>query len=97
MKYIDSEKLIAEIERLKDKYPSWQLKLAMDDLCNSITSLQQEQPEVDLEKEIDLSIRLMPGVHSLEDSEQWYKGRYENIKELAHHFYELGLNARKEE
>lgn len=42
-KYIDSEKLIAEIERLKDKYPSWQLKLVMDDLCSFITSLQQEQ------------------------------------------------------
>lgn len=59
--------------------------------------LQQAQSEVDLDEEIDLSIRLMQGVHSLEDNKQWYKGRYENIKELAHHFYELGLKARKEE
>ena len=44
-KYIDAEKLISEIERLKDKYPSWQLKLAMDDLYNLIPSLQQEQPK----------------------------------------------------
>ena len=48
-KYIDAEKLIAEIERLKGKYPSWQLKLAIDDLNEFITSIQQEQPE--LEKE----------------------------------------------
>lgn len=45
-RYIDAEKLKAEIERLKYKYPSWQLKLAMDDLCDFITSLQQEQPEL---------------------------------------------------
>lgn len=44
-KYIGTEKLVAEIQRLKDKYPSWQLKLAMDDLHNFITSMQQEQPE----------------------------------------------------
>ena len=48
-KYIDTEKLIAEIEYLRGKYPSWQLKLAMDDLKEFISSPQQEQPKVDLE------------------------------------------------
>lgn len=42
-KHIDTEKLIDEINKLKDKYPSWQLKLAMDDLCDFITSNQQNK------------------------------------------------------
>lgn len=36
------EKIRQEIERLKDKYPSWQLKLAMDDLLSFIESLEEE-------------------------------------------------------
>ena len=49
------------------------------------TSLQQEQPEVDLEKEID---------------EKWdefvsSEGEREDFTRTARHFYELGLNARK--
>ena len=47
MKYIPTDKLIAEIKQLKDKYPSWQLKLAMDDLRNVINSLQQEREIVE--------------------------------------------------
>ena len=42
---IDTEKLKAEIARLKDKYPSWQLKLVMDDLCCFIDSSQNESPK----------------------------------------------------
>lgn len=101
MKYIDSEKLIAEIRGLRsescisesDDYYEY----AKSEIIDIITSLQQEQQEVDLEREIDLSIRIMPGVHSLEDNKQWYKGRYENIKQIARYFYKLGLNARKDE
>lgn len=48
MKYINTEKLIAEIERLKDIYPSWQVKSAMDDLRIFITSLWQEHEIVEL-------------------------------------------------
>lgn len=65
MKYIDSEKLIAEIERRIDSWsirgehsPAGQGKdtcesrvTELSDLLSFITSLQQEQPEVDLEKE----------------------------------------------
>ena len=47
---------------------------------------KQEQTEVDLEKEID---------------EKWdefvsSEGEREDFTKIAHHFYELGLNARKE-
>jgi hypothetical protein len=87
--YIDTEKLIAEIERLKDKYPSWQLKLAMDDLYNFITSLQQEQPEVDLEKEI---------LNWIGDEDSCKNGKWTwcECNKMLRHFYELGVNARNE-
>lgn len=88
--YIDAEKLIAKIERLKDKYPSWQLKLAMDDLKEFISSLQQEQPEVDLEKEYKTWWNSISGKINVEHMMEWY------MHETARHFYELGLNARKE-
>lgn len=99
MKYIDAEKLIAETKRLKDIYPSWQVKSAMDDLCDFITSLHQEQPEVDLDAEIT------------KENEKWtcyeefgFGSKYDarpfdgrDITRIARHFYELGKNARKEE
>lgn len=95
-KYIDVEKLIAEIERLKEETPIGICEYdkgeengrmeVLTSLRSTITSLQQEQPEVDLEKEI---------------KEQWKK--WDDIitqrafASIARHFYELGLNARKEE
>ena len=100
-KYIDSEKLVVEIKRLKDKYPSWQLKLAMDDLCVLITSLQQEQQEVDLEEEVRNYLKthhlhIKDGgrvVFDNDDSPNFMC----DIRDIARHFYELGLNARKED
>ena len=45
-KYIDSEKLIAEIERRVEEYNIQSLRGAeLSDLLSFITSLQQEQPE----------------------------------------------------
>lgn len=57
MKYIDSEKLIAEIERLYDehssKYEIDEAAIVLDKLEDFVTSLQQEQPEgVPLTEEI---------------------------------------------
>lgn len=59
------------------------------------TKLLKEYEEVDLEKEIEISIRLLNGLHTLEDNKNWYKGRYEELKELARHFYELGKNSKQ--
>lgn len=47
MKYIDADRIRAKIKQLKEKYPSWQLKLAMDDLHDFIDSLQQDETQVD--------------------------------------------------
>ena len=102
-KYIDSEKLIAEVERLQrllksplcecltDDYKAGGIK-QLDLLLSFIISLQQEQTEVDLEKEIDnfLNETGAPYMWCNDDEQkEWC-----NI--IACHFYELGLNARKE-
>lgn len=66
MKYIDAEKLIAEIEALKyrkgflsfenteitEAYMARGVQFTCDDIVNLIQSLQREQPEVDLEKKL---------------------------------------------
>lgn len=54
--------------------------------------LQQEQPEVDLEKEIE---RVVEQYNSLANGSRVMKPS--GIEKIARHFYELGLNARKEE
>ena len=97
-KYIDSEKLIAEIKRLKDKYPSWQLKLAMDDLCDFITTLQQEQPEAN-EVEKGWSLQIQAYLTTASDelyapgkplyTEEHHEGIHECMKmwQKLHHYY----------
>ena len=99
MKYIDAEKLIAEIKRRKefegwcavgsdtaDVYYARGFRFACDFVLNTITSLQQEQLEVDLEKEIVEMIAKQPFIIRAKDQIAF-----------ARHFYELGLNARKED
>lgn len=84
MKYIDAERLKAEIERRIEEYNIQSLRGAeLSDLLSFITSLQQEHPEVDLEKALD----------------EYYKNadfgpseaiEYDVHKDIARHFYELG-------
>lgn len=93
MKYIDADQIRAEIKRLDKHYLVREYDDGWNNALNAISKFLDtlsEQPveglEVDLEKEI-------------ED----YCGTYENrpvpdfIEAVAHHFYELGLNARKED
>lgn len=98
-KYIDAEKLIAEIKRL-DKENKELLKsggsigreflfgigAGYAAVIKIIDSLQQDQPEVDLEKEIKNYL----ATKCAGDDEP-------SISEIARHFYELGLAARKGE
>jgi len=51
MKYIDSEKLLAEIERRRLSNRYIDTEGYENELLEIITSLQQEQPEVDLKEE----------------------------------------------
>ena len=111
-KYIDAEKLKAEIEkrlknvrdymngaRMKYKGPKYfkaqGKESSYDALLSIIDSLQQEQPEVELEKEIT---RFLASEESTTyENAGSYKVAIKDPKKIARHFYELGLNARKEE
>lgn len=105
-KYIDAEKLKVEVERRKEKWlaASRLIKKGKDkamyaagkssaytEFFSLITSLQQEQPEVDINKEIEKWFDLM--------GDAWENGEWStnDIRSTARHFYELGLNARKED
>lgn len=96
MKYIDADKLITEIEQLKETNKVSTMKvseyvqggiygfdLAIEKIVTIITSHPQEQPEVDIRKELG-RVELM-GSNNASDMEH-----------IARHFYELG-RARKEE
>lgn len=101
MKYIDAERLEAEIERRIaayqknfDKADNKIAKLSTDGRIASlkgilpfITSLQHEQPEVNLEKEIERYLLDNVDLFIHADSKTV-------VQALARHFYELGLNAK---
>ena len=105
MKYIDADKLIAEIKRL-DKENKELLKsggsigreflfgigAGYADIIKIVTSLQQEQPEVDLSEEnITKEFHIINDRCFNEGIVGWQKEKL-----IARHFYELGINARKE-
>ena len=92
-KYIDTDKLIAEIERLLKCVEPHCGEAVADGSRQTLywikdftISLQQEQPEVDLEKE--LQAFLCNYDYEFDDDAP--------VCDIARHFYELGLNARKE-
>ena len=104
MNYIPVEKLIAEIERQQRRLLvlscTKQVDIRRDcilqngvyeHILNFIASLQQEQPEVELEKEI---ISTCKGYRITEHSDAELGAL--DIENIACYFYELGLNARKE-
>lgn len=89
MKYIDADKLIANLERQNVD------KKVIEPLIRIIDSLQQEQQDVKLEDALnslddayfDLDgIAVIGATHYL---------TVEDLKDTARYFYNLGLNARK--
>ena len=104
-KYIDADKLTAEIEGLKERYGSiipqsitaqnyqeGRLIGYEDALYKIKKSLPQEQPEEELEKEIKRYQE-----HYILVKEKGFSLDWMDIETTARHFYELGLNTRKEE
>lgn len=106
MKYIDADKLKKIVEQAKqralkgvevddDMYCDGRAD-AFGEVLLEIDSLQQEQPEVDLEKEIKFFL-----TNAIKMNKGQWRGEYHigeiGIRAIAHRFYELGLNARKEE
>lgn len=103
MKYIDTDKLKKEVEKRRKFHDN-----AIISFCNSqtirlthsaglkedeeilsiIDSLQQEQPKMDLD-ELIVDFLLNNYEFLIESDSKAV------VQKLAHHFYELGLNARK--
>lgn len=96
MKYINADKLKAEIERQLEKYDPHYTSAGSElkKLLSFIDSLQQEQPEVDLEKEIE---RFLNSEESTSHTNAGgYDVAFKDSVKIARHFYELGFNARKD-
>ena len=97
-KYIDADLLLKEIKRLKDEYTDIAIDsqrgwvnaiFIIDDLGqlqSQIDSLQQEQPEVDLEKELRTYLC----------SDEYMNTHKDGFLLIASHFFNLGLKAKKE-
>ena len=95
MKYIDADKLKAELYKRIGKYDSmlheWSIPVVQGKreeafaLLILVESLQQEQPKVDLEKEITAEWDVIDPDLLL----------FEEFRDICYSFYELGLNARR--
>ena len=119
-KYIDADKLIAEIKGFRniarekiDNEDTYYLGMAQgyDNAIVVIESLQQEQPKVDLDAEIDKFLygtkfeRDCDGVHVPGICMRDWKGKKyidrdvtpDDMRKFARYFIEIGKNARKEE
>ena len=119
-KYINAEKLKKLIDEkwkeLADKNVKvgggkWDAEISTYlSVLRLIDSLQQEQPEVDLEKEIEDYAYSLP--HSSTGSSAYVSDKrlpiarqfgikhdwsFDYVEDIARHFYELGLKARKED
>lgn len=101
MKYIDAEKLKTKIRKhliptvVDRDYDEWEMgkDAGLQQAISIIDSLQQEQQEVELEKEITPSLvenmLCEFGVQSIEDVDS------ECLADIARHFYELGRLSNK--
>ena len=100
-KYIDAEKLKAEVEKRREDIKAYCLNPNHDKrydvvpeqlayILDIIDSIQQEQPEVDLEKEIQEYIQKLGFGYG-----GWVDGLSdEDLKNIARYFYELGLKSK---
>lgn len=100
-KYIDAERLKTEIQHLKidvyDEAHQFDIgaRSSLTFLESFIDSLQQEQQEVNLEKEIDVCWQNWLSPSNQKEVEGVLPKT--EFAMYVRHFYELGLNARKEE
>ena len=95
-KYIDADKLTKVIED-KGLDCSFALKMERLDILAIIDELKQEQPQV-----ADASKMEQPVDGLEEEIIRYLRDEYSSddeplVSEIARHFYELGLNARKED
>lgn len=97
-KYIDAEKLKAEIERLRKGHTTREYRdeaaLVLDDLEDYIDSLQQEQQWVDLEEALNSLDDAYFDLGGIAVKGATYYLTVEDLKDIARHFYELGKNSK---
>ncbi len=102
-KYIDADLLREKIAEQMESLPrevgrgagtitskGYGMMEAFQIMRSIIDSLQQEQPEVDLEKEYKTWWNSISSKINVEHIMEWY------MHETAHHFYELGFGARED-
>lgn len=97
MKYIDADRLKERVTRLIASTRRNDWPIAEDYLrrvIDTIDSLQQEQPEVELKKEVDNFWE--PRFSLGWDDHSVLSMNHEGFVSLARHFYKLGLKAKKE-
>lgn len=94
MKYVDAEKLKAEIDKLIDDAPSYDdSKAYLLKVLSLIVSLQQEQQEVYLnENTMEKEFRMIDSACLLFNYDKLSREQL-----IARRFYQLGLKAGKEE
>jgi hypothetical protein len=85
----DKAKYLAD--RISDTYGAQRY---MDGICDTANAYEQEKPEVDLDKEIEEHVIYMPHGEFASDNER--QEDVEWARKEFRHFYELGLNARKQ-
>ena len=93
MKYIDAEKLTVLIQQLIGECirNNWSTtEYCLRKILSVIDSLQQEQPNVNIEEEVEDWVKIGP--HT---SYPWCTIP-DAIRITAEHFYELGLKAKEE-
>ena len=96
MKYIDAEKIRSEVERIKEAGCASPISVC-NDILSFIDFLQQEQPEVDLEKEMDKYYGMYRDktgkTYDIKDGEPCFDWKEDGLSEhemrFARHFYEL--------
>lgn len=111
MKYIDAEKLKEEIERRRKFHDDAVIKFCNsrtialthsaglkedEELLSLIDSLQQEQPEVDLNADIEMewdSFNKNLAEYDKESEEVVWLNRHE-FNDVAHYFYEQGQHTK---
>lgn len=107
-KYIDTDRLCAEIDRIEEEARTIRVsgtnkeaigadskvKLCLK-LKSIINSLQQEQPEVDLEKALNGLDNAYFDLDGIAVKGATYYLTVNDLKDIARDFYNLGLNARK--
>ena len=107
-RYIDAEKLLSKIVKKNNQlvslmnklyyaanYKEWEAELnTYGKIISLIKSLQQEQSDVDLEKEIENRIKECLDVKFPTTDIELIK---KDVEYTARKFYELGKNARKDE